>query len=33
MRSQYPLIFGLGVAAWAAVLLVALEVGRAADLW
>jgi len=32
-NGPYPLIFGLGIAAWAALLLVALEVGRAASLW
>jgi hypothetical protein len=29
----YPLLFGLGLAAWAALLLVVIELGRAAALW
>jgi hypothetical protein len=33
MRSVYPLMFGLGLIAWAALLFVVIEVGRAVSMW
>jgi hypothetical protein len=33
MQKSYPLMFGLGLAAWAALLLVIVEAGKAASLW
>ena len=29
----YPLVFGLGLAAWAALLFAIIELSRAASLW
>jgi hypothetical protein len=33
MRSSYPLMVGLGLVAWAALLFVVIEVGRAVSMW
>lgn len=33
MRRQYPLVFGLGLVAWAALLFVVIELGHAASMW
>ena len=32
-RGSYPLMLGLGLVAWAAVLFVVIEVGKAVSMW
>ena len=33
MRKSYPLVIGLGLVAWVALLFVVLEFGRAVAMW
>jgi len=33
MRGQYPLLFGLGLVAWGALVLAVMEGGRLFSIW